>query len=842
MVDFGKRLKRKAVSKTTDPIELYGTLDRASDKGPLRPVQSYVLSEWHNTRRAERDLIVKLHTGQGKTLIGLLMLQSKLNEANGPALYLCPNHFLVEQTCEQARQFGVSVVQADPDIPDAYLNGEAILVTTVQKLFNGLTKFGLGAKSLSAGTVLLDDSHACIDTIKQACSITLESTNQAYHELIQLFDGDLRHQGLGTHSDICNGDYEALLAVPYWCWIDQIGQVAEILARYRESDSVKFAWPLIRDNLDDCLCVVTGSAIDIIPYSSPLRLFGTFFNAAHRIFMSATVTDDSFLVKGLRLDRKTIEQPLTFPDEHWCGEKMLILPSLLDSNLERDRLVKAFAPASTMPRKYGVVGLVPSFKRSEIWAENGAVVADTKSITSEVERLREGNCAQALCIVNRYDGVDLPDDACRILVLDSKPLGMSLFDRFTESCRPNSDVNSQRVARIIEQGLGRSVRGEKDYCVIILAGGDLIQAVRTASVRKFYSKQTQGQIDIGLEVADMANEEIGAGADVMTVLSGLIRKVIERDEGWKEFYAERMDDVNATDPDERMLSVYECELAAEQKADANRWNDAAAILQKLADEQGFSDEEKGWYVQEVARLRYRQSKAESKKLQLAAHSLNRYLLKPQDGADLKKLTINASRRVEAIANWIRESHDYADLMIRVDGILTDLRFGGDSDRFEAAFHYLGIALGFSAERPDKEWGEGPDNLWCLRENEYLLVECKNKVLLERDEMAKGESGQINNSVAWFRKLYGAVQMHARMVFPTTKIGKGAGFNEQVEIIRRGGLNGISSNTRKFFQEFGNADLKDLDSEGIQSLLETHRLDVDSIISHYSKKPMLERLN
>ena len=80
MVDFKKRLTNKDLPKVLDPVEIYDTLDRASDKGPLRPAQLAVLSEWYESRRNERDVILKLHTGQGKTLVGLLLLQSKLNE------------------------------------------------------------------------------------------------------------------------------------------------------------------------------------------------------------------------------------------------------------------------------------------------------------------------------------------------------------------------------------------------------------------------------------------------------------------------------------------------------------------------------------------------------------------------------------------------------------------------------------------------------------------------------------------------------------------------------------------------------------------------------------------
>ena len=71
--------------------------DRESDTGPLRPAQLAVLDEWFTKRRAARDVIIKMHTGQGKTLIGLLILQSKLNEQAEPAVYICPNNNLVQQ-------------------------------------------------------------------------------------------------------------------------------------------------------------------------------------------------------------------------------------------------------------------------------------------------------------------------------------------------------------------------------------------------------------------------------------------------------------------------------------------------------------------------------------------------------------------------------------------------------------------------------------------------------------------------------------------------------------------------------------------------------------------------
>jgi hypothetical protein len=148
---------------------------------------------------------------------------------------------------------------------------------------------------------------------------------------------------MGTYADICNHDQEALLLVPYWEWRDKHNEVVEVLAKYNEKRSIKFAWPLLKDILVECQCVVSGKTLEIAPYLPPLDLFGSYHKAKHRIFMSATVTDDSFLIKGLGLAPETIQNPLVYKEETWSGEKMILIPSLADPSLNRETVVAAFA-------------------------------------------------------------------------------------------------------------------------------------------------------------------------------------------------------------------------------------------------------------------------------------------------------------------------------------------------------------------------------------------------------------------------------------------------------------------------------------------------------------------
>lgn len=834
MVDFKKRLAGKKVEKPIDPVKLYETLDRAYDKGPLRPSQLSVLNEWYAHHQAQRDVIVKLHTGQGKTLIGLLMLQSRLNASNGPVLYMCPDNFLIDQTCEQARQFGIPTCKADPDLPDDFLNSEKILVTSVQKLFNGLTRFGLHRKSINVGTLLMDDAHACADKIREQCRIRIPSSEEAYTALKTLFAEDLEQQGVGTYADICNEKRDALLPVPYWAWIGRESEVASILSSNAQRESIKYAWPLLKDILSQCQCVISGAALEIEPYIPPLTAFGSYWDAPARIFMSATVTDDAFLVKGLQLAPETIINPLTYSKERWSGEKMVLLPTLIHEDLDRERIVQSYGPVNAK-RRYGVVALAPGFNWTKDWEAHGAVVATKETVAAVIEELRKGHYEKAVVLANRYDGIDLPDDTCRILIFDGKPYSESLTDLYQEHCRPNSEATLMRTIRTVEQGMGRSVRGEKDYSVVVIVGADITRLVRDRDSRKFLSPQMSTQIEIGLEIAEMARQEIDEGEMPTNAFAGLVKQCLGRDDDWKAFYAKQMEKVKPAGANERILRIYAAELEAEQAYCHGDYGTAAAKLQELLDAGTLDREDRGWYLQEMARYQFRTNRPESQRLQVAAHTANRLLLKPASGVTVAKLTLVSQGRMERIKTWVGQFGDYGQLDVGLSDILSRLVFGTKADKFEHALDELSRALGFAGERPDKEWKEGPDNLWALDDTQYILWECKSEVEIKRSEINKREAEQMNRSSAWFDKHYSGMNVKRIIIHPAYVVPSAAAFTHDVEAMRESELKRFVRQVRDFFKAFESLNFKDLSEQHIQKLVNTHRLSVSDLLSNYSKK-------
>jgi replicative superfamily II helicase len=834
MIDFKKKLGTEDIPKKINPKEIYESLDRRSVAGPLRPAQEIILTEWYTTRSNNQDLIIKLHTGEGKTLIGLLILQSKINSNDGPCLYVCPNKYLAEQTCLEAKKFGIPFTVIDENgLPNDFLDGKKILITHVQKVFNGKTIFGLNNNSLEVKNIILDDSHACIDSLKQSFTIQVTASNTLYSELRSLFKDDIVNQGEGSFLEIEQGNYETLLPIPYWSWIEKKSEVLELLSNHKEDKELVFSWPIIKNDIENCQVYLTGNMIEISPYYMPIHNFGSFQRASQRILMSATTQDDSFFIKGLGFNLDAVKNPLTNSLQKWSGEKMLLIPSLIDEKLDRDYMVTQLAKPSK--RTFGIAGLVSSFQKSKQYQSLGAIVPNSEQIFKTVNNLKQRLFNKTVVFVNRYDGIDLPDEACRLLIIDSKPFFNALNDRYEETCRTTSDIVNIKIAQKVEQGLGRSVRGEKDYSIILLIGVDLVKFIRSSKSNKYFSAQTKKQIEIGLEIANMAEAEVGKGEEPIKVLNSLMNQALKRDEGWKAYYTEEMNKITQDNDKPNIYEQLSIEREAEELHFKGNSEKACEKMQYLIDTYCKDDIERGWYLQLLARYKFFISKVESNILQKSAFEKNTQLLTPKEGISYKKIEFINENRLRRIKDWVNQFKNYEDLMLSVDDTLNDLSFGMPAEKFEAALKDIGLMLGFLSQRPDKEFKKGPDNLWCGVDNKYIIFECKSDVDEDREDISKSEAGQMNSHCAWFRKEYMETPFKPILIIPTKNLSYHGDFNEKVEIMRRGKLKSLKSNVKSFFKEFKNYNIHDISDEKLNMLLNEAHLDIESLHTKYTEQ-------
>ena len=238
----------------------------------------------------------------------------------------------------------------------------------------------------------------------------------------------------------------------------------------------------------------------------------------------------------------------------------------------------------------------------------------------------------------------------------------------------------------------------------------------------------------------------------------------------------------------------------------------------------------------MARYTWGFNRIEAEKLQANAHNQNPYVLKPRGGSPVPKLDVLVSqKRIERIIAWLQGQHTHQQAMITIDDVLSRLDFGVKADKFEAALNELAELLGFAGQRPDRQHGAGPDNLWQVREQQYVLWECKDEVKLEREQIHKDETGQMNNASGWFDEHYKGAKVLRVMIIPAQKCGPGAHFTHDVRIMRPKELQKLKGTVRALFASMAEDAFTDLSPKRIQELLDLHKLNADDLEPRYTRQ-------
>jgi len=847
LVDFEKLLKKKTLTKTTDPVSIFAGLDKESGKEYLRPPQESVLKTWNSEFRARQDVIVKLHTGQGKTLIGLLVLQSYLNGGDGPAVYLCPNNYLVTQTADEARAFGIKTVQFSTEVsqsgkpPKEFLNSEAILVTNCKKLFNGRSVFGVSGSDrepVNLGAIVIDDAHRSLDIIREAFSIKIPARSKPsgkkhplYASLWKLFEETLRHQAPGTCTDISKG-FDGVMAVPFWAWHDKHSEVLKLLSNDRESIELRFVWDLLKNRVDRCLCIFSGKGLEISPRLLPLSLIPSFSTARRRILLSATLTEDAFLVRDMGIDPKSVADPISSGDVKYSGERLIVMPTLVDTGISRDRVIDWISGLAKKNGNFGVVALTPSFLHAKDWESRGAKTTDVDnlygSITDLESKIKSSNAKEVLVLVNEYDGVDLPDTTCRILCLDSLPSYGSLMDRYVQDMRPDSARMRRQLAQRVEQGMGRGIRGTSDWCIVVVTGDRLTDFLSEESKRKFLSKEAQLQTKIG---EDLANEMKAEGGK-LSVIETLISQCLKRNEAWKEYYKERMSTLEIEQINKNQLDQAVTERQAETFWEQGHYDKAIQQIDVLITNSAPAD--KGWFLQQKGTFLYPVDQTHSMETQLKAHTENERLFRPATGILYSKLAPSGASQAARVLGWIKERESYNALLLQTNGILEKLSFNALSDQFEEGIDELGTALGLQGHRPEKKTGEGPDNLWHIKDKRYWVIECKNMVAESKKEISKKEAGQLSNDFGWFKQNYEESDALFVMIHPANTLAKDAFLSQDAWAMREEELSQLKENTRRFFNSLSSFVFGTVTVQQITDKLAAHHLLADELAKYYLK--------
>jgi hypothetical protein len=818
MVNFDDLLDNDE-APVIDPRNIFLTLERDKRFAFPRDIQTEVMKAWFSVRD-QRDTIIKLNVGSGKTLVGLLLLQSSLNEGKGPALYICPDNQLVSQVIAEADALGLEVVGDPRDA--AYAVGQKICVTTVHKLFNGKSVFGVGTVKLSIGTVIVDDAHACIATISDQFRIKLPNTHDAYGAILKIVASELKKQSPSRYLELVDGDPWATMEIPFWAWKDKQEKILLSLHEHRDSDELLFSYPLLREILPYCRCIISGQSLEIEPICPPTDLIKSFFKAKRRIYMTASLADDSVLVTHFGANPEKLNDPIVPTSSQFMGERMILMPQELNPDLEGSQIKQLLIDLS---EDENVVVIVPSKPSADGWKADADQMLIGENVAAGIDKLREGHVGLTV-LVNRYDGIDLPGDACRVLALFELPEVSSFREAADMNILADSKAGLWRQMQRIEQGMGRGVRSNDDYCVVLLCGPKLTSRIKSPEGRQMLTGATQAQLELSTNLAKQLD-----GTD-LDGIAKVIKQCLDRDSGWVKVSKKALLKAKPSED----LSLDPVAVAIRTAFDQARMGDHPAAVQTLKKLASTLDDEdaKALILVREAEIAHHIDPANAQKILLAAYKLNHSVLKPIDGIAYQKLSPVSGKQAAAVQEIHRTRFlEAADRILHFKGLVDDLKFEPNTaNEFEAAVYDIGILIGVGSQRPEKSSDKGPDNLWAFSNSEFLIIECKNGATSEQG-ISKHDLGQLGQGIDWFEEKYtSTVAKTALIIHPMKNTGPGAAMIAGARVMTEKQLAKLRNALLDFAKALGDANVLN-DVGRISDLLTSCHFTPKAFLDQYS---------
>lgn len=535
--------KKPMASAPATPVGLLPLLTRRTIPDAMSH-QKDMLAVYAEDMVDQPDVAMQLPTGSGKTLVGLFIAEWRRRKFKDRVVYLCPTRQLVNQTVAQAeKQYGIDAVgftgshrdYAPGDVSD-YRTGTKIAVTTYSSLFNSSPFFN------NPDTILLDDAHAAENYIAKMWSLEIPSADGPLSSLHTALAGVVKPYINGQSYARLTGDWEDRFDAT---WVDKLPTetvtkltpqlIAALDAHKEASKDIRFTWPLLRDHLHACHVYLASREILIRPLVPPSWTHLPFHDAKQRIYMSAT------LGAGGDLERLTgrakiarIEAPEDFR-KAGVGRRFFVFPGL---SLEPEACEKL---RKRMQKYAGrSVVLTPNTSAAEAIAkqfddEEDFEIFNADDIETSKEKFVKSEKAAAI-MAGRFDGIDFPNDECRLLCLDGLPKATNAQERFLMSKMGASALLNERTQTRVLQAAGRCTRALQDRSAVFVTGHELLDYLADDRNWRHFHPELQAELDFGVYQSKDASSKGFMEA---------FKSFFDNDAGWDEANSEIVSDADS---------------------------------------------------------------------------------------------------------------------------------------------------------------------------------------------------------------------------------------------------------------------------------------------------------
>jgi hypothetical protein len=718
------------------PEELYlsGTLPRTADAvDGLWLHQGDVIRAYAERHQNTPDLALELPTGSGKTLPGLLIGEWVRRKNEGPVIYATPTKQLARQVLDTAQREGVPGVlligshrnwtTADES---AVEGGEAVGITTYSAVFNSSPKVP------EPRLLMFDDAHAGEQFVGEEYGISIrrnEDLDTYLHvlEALKPFMSGLLLQRLQGAPDP-GAHHQVRLILPA---IDPMALAVLDAALAELQGGYMFEFAMIRSGLASCCVYLSYGGIQIRPMIPPTFENRIFARAGQRIYLSATLGSGGELERAFGR-AEIVRMPLPTKTPPRSGRRLFVFPDLTPGG-DALGLTKRIVSLTNKALVLSQDTIAKTEAAAAALAGDGVPVMGRDALEHGLEHFAKAPTG-VLGLANRYDGLDLPGRACRIVVLGGKPDAVSLQEKFLSERAEASVALAERVRTRIAQGAGRCTRGPNDYAVVAVLGSDITRYFSRPDNREALEPELQAEVEFGWQNSK--------GTDPDDVI-GNVQMFLDHDTDWRDqgepMVAEfRQDAVKVESPAADALGKSAAvEVEAWQVAFRGDWLRASEQLQEAARLVGVGgDCTRGYrglllYISAVwlhlgAQDEAQRGRARALVRQAAAASKRGTWLKemrelpgteevPLVGMDVVAVNAIAAR----LRGQLRANRMHEELSAMRQALAQD-----EATIYEAGLTTMGTYLGASASKPK---GQGRcDSAWQWDTAMWMTVEAKSE--------------------------------------------------------------------------------------------------------------------
>lgn len=452
------------------------------------------------------------------------------------------------------------------------------------------------------------------------------------------------------------------------------------------------------------------------------------------------------------------------------------------------------------------------------------MVLDKTNLSQGVATMRANPRSGLYVFLNRYDGVDLPGDACHVLVIDGLPEALGGIERVESAQLSGTGLLVARQVQRLEQGMGRATRSNEDHCVVFLLGERLAERLHGPHARASFSPATRAQIELSEEIGDLI---YGTDTDALRQAA---QQCLDRDPEWLAANRARLATLRYEPA--RVTPIAIGGRHAFERAAVRDYRGALAALQDSINETA-DPVVKAYVKQQYAAYQHHLDPTGAQQSQKSANTANRNLLRPMEGAQYEKITAPTYAQGAAAVSYLQETYASSNkLLIGLNALLSDLNWGPRTTAFEQAWSELALVLGFASQQPEQETGRGPDGLWAVAGGKFHVVEAKSGSV-HTHPVYKDDEKQLSNAMDWFIAEYTTVATGTPvLIHPKARFDKKAAVPTGCRVVTLEKLTQLRDTVKQLAVELAETDAF-RDPDRTSRLLVAHRLTAEEFLDKYS---------